>query len=120
VVRSDAQWRQQLSAPSYQVTRRSGTGTPFTGTSWNLHASGVYHCIRCDTAMFDSRTKFESGTGWPSFWQPISTYNVAEGTDTSLGVTRSAVSCRRCDGHLGNIADKPRPRGSYISLQGSW
>ena len=112
IVKSDAQWRQQLSAPSYQVTRRSGTETPFTGASWNLHASGVYHCICCDTALFDSRTKFESGTGWPSFWQPISKYNVAEGADNSLGMTRSAVSCRRCDGHLGHVFDDgPKPTG---------
>jgi peptide-methionine (R)-S-oxide reductase len=112
VVKSDAQWRQQLSALSYEVTRRLGTETPFTGASWNLHASGIYHCICCDTALFDSRTKFESGTGWPSFWQPISKYNVAEGADNSLGITRSAVSCRRCDGHLGHVFDDgPKPTG---------
>jgi peptide-methionine (R)-S-oxide reductase len=112
LVKSDALWRQQLSALSYDVTRRQGTEVPFTGASWNLHASGIYRCICCDTALFDSRTKFESGTGWPSFWQPISKDNVVEGEDNSLGMTRSAVSCRRCDGHLGHVFDDgPKPTG---------
>ena len=112
VIKSDAQWRQQLSALSYDVTRRQGTETPFTGSTWNLFASGLYHCICCDTVLFDSRTKFESGTGWPSFWQRISTYNVVEGVDQSLGMTRSAVSCRRCDAHLGHVFDDgPKPTG---------
>jgi peptide-methionine (R)-S-oxide reductase len=112
VIRSEAQWRQQLSALSYDVTRRSGTERAFTGATWNLHAEGLYHCICCDTVLFDSRTKFESGTGWPSFWQPISKYNVVEGVDNSLGMTRSAVSCRRCDAHLGHVFDDgPKPTG---------
>jgi peptide-methionine (R)-S-oxide reductase len=112
LVKNEAQWRQQLSALSFDVTRRSGTERPFTGVSWNLHADGIYHCICCDTALFDSRTKFESGTGWPSFWQPISKYNVLAGVDNSLGMTRSAVSCRRCDAHLGHVFDDgPKPTG---------
>jgi peptide-methionine (R)-S-oxide reductase len=112
LIKSDAQWRQQLSALSYDVTRRQGTERPFTGATWNLHASGLYHCVCCDTALFDSRTKFESGTGWPSFWQPISKYNVGEGMDNSLGMTRSAVSCQRCDAHLGHVFnDGPKPTG---------
>jgi peptide-methionine (R)-S-oxide reductase len=112
VIRSDAQWRQQLSALSYDVTRHQGTERAFTGATWNLHADGLYHCICCDTVLFDSRTKFESGTGWPSFWQPISKNNVVEGVDNSLGMTRSAVSCRRCDAHLGHVFDDgPKPTG---------
>jgi peptide-methionine (R)-S-oxide reductase len=112
VVKSEAQWRQQLSALSYDVTRRQGTEIAFTGATWNLHASGIYHCICCDTALFDSRTKFESGTGWPSFWQPMSNNNVAAGADNRLGMTRSAISCRRCDAHLGHVFDDgPKPTG---------
>lgn len=112
VIRSDAQWRQQLSALSYDVTRRAGTEQPFTGASWNLHADGLYACVCCQTALFDSRTKFESGTGWPSFWQPISKHNVVESTDNSLFMRRTAVSCRRCDAHLGHVFDDgPKPTG---------
>jgi peptide-methionine (R)-S-oxide reductase len=112
IVRSEAQWRQQLSALSFDVTRRAGTEMPFTGASWNQHADGLYHCVCCQTALFDSRTKFESGTGWPSFWQPISKHNVQESADNSLGMGRTAVACRRCDAHLGHVFDDgPRPTG---------
>jgi len=112
IVRSDAEWRQQLSALAFDVTRRAGTETPFTGALWNQHADGLYYCVCCQTALFDSRTKFESGTGWPSFWQPISRYNVQEGEDNSLFMQRTAVSCRRCDAHLGHVFDDgPKPTG---------
>jgi peptide-methionine (R)-S-oxide reductase len=112
ILKSEAQWRQQLSALSYDVTRRAGTERAFTGVTWNEHGSGLYRCICCDTALFDSRTKFESGTGWPSFWQPISTHNVYQQTDTSLFMSRDAVSCRRCDAHLGHVFDDgPKPTG---------
>jgi len=112
IIRSDAQWRQQLSAISFDVTRRAGTEAPFTGALWNQHADGLYNCVCCQTALFDSRTKFESGTGWPSFWQPISKHNVAEDADNSLFMKRTAVSCRRCDAHLGHVFnDGPRPTG---------
>jgi peptide-methionine (R)-S-oxide reductase len=112
VVRTDAQWRQQLSPLSYEVTRHEGTERAFSGALWNQHADGLYACICCQTALFDSRTKFESGTGWPSFWQPISKYNVADSSDTSLFMQRTAVSCRRCDAHLGHVFDDgPKPTG---------
>ena len=112
IVRTDAQWRAQLSAQSFDVTRRAGTEQPFTGALWNQHAAGLYHCICCETPLFDSRTKYESGTGWPSFWQPISKYNVLESPDNSLFMRRTAVSCRRCDAHLGHVFDDgPKPTG---------
>ncbi|MGH8231560.1 MAG: peptide-methionine (R)-S-oxide reductase MsrB [Steroidobacteraceae bacterium] len=112
VVRSDAQWRQQLSALSYDVTRHEGTERAFSGALWNQHADGLYACICCQTTLFDSRTKFESGTGWPSFWQPISKYNVSDSSDSSLAMQRIAVSCRRCDAHLGHVFDDgPKPTG---------
>jgi peptide-methionine (R)-S-oxide reductase len=112
VVKSDAYWRQQLSAAAYQVTRHEDTERPYTGPYWNLHDKGLYRCICCDTALFSSDTKFESGTGWPSFWAPLAKENVVERADLSLGVERTAVSCRRCDGHLGHVFDDgPKPTG---------
>lgn len=112
IIRSEAQWRQQLSAEAFDVTRRAGTERAFTGALWNQHAEGLYNCICCETVLFDSRTKFESGTGWPSFWQPISKHNVLESTDISFGMRRVAVSCQRCDAHLGHVFDDgPKPTG---------
>jgi peptide-methionine (R)-S-oxide reductase len=112
VVKTDAQWRGQLSRISYSVTRHEDTELPFSGEYDHNKADGLYRCICCETALFDSRTKFDSGTGWPSFWQPISRYNVTEKTDDSLGMIRTAVSCKRCDAHLGHVfPDGPRPTG---------
>jgi peptide-methionine (R)-S-oxide reductase len=112
MVKSDAEWRQQLSPIAYEVTRRAGTERPYTGDSWDLHDKGLFRCICCDTAAFSSETKFDSGTGWPSFWQPIARENVVEATDSSLGMDRTAVSCRLCDAHLGHVFDDgPRPTG---------
>jgi peptide-methionine (R)-S-oxide reductase len=112
VVKSKSEWQKQLSAESYQVTREEGTERPFTGKYWNLHSKGMYRCICCDTPLFTSDTKFESGTGWPSFWEPIAKENVAEITDRSFGMSRTAVACARCDAHLGHVFnDGPKPTG---------
>jgi peptide-methionine (R)-S-oxide reductase len=112
VVKTDAEWEQQLSPISYQVARRAATERPYTGDTWNLHDRGLYRCICCDTALFSSETKFESGTGWPSFWEPIARENVVESTDRSLGMERTAVSCKLCDAHLGHVFDDgPPPTG---------
>ena len=112
LVKTDAEWRAQLSALSYRVTRQDGTEAAFSGEYASNHADGIYRCICCDTALYDSKTKYESGTGWPSFWQPISALNVVKSPDSSLGMQRDAISCRRCDAHLGHVFDDgPRPTG---------
>jgi peptide-methionine (R)-S-oxide reductase len=112
IVKTDAEWKQQLSPEAFAVARQAGTERPYSGQYWNLHDKGLYRCICCETALFNSDTKFESGTGWPSFWEPIAKENVRESADFSLGIERTAVSCRRCDAHLGHVFDDgPRPTG---------
>ena len=112
VVKSEDEWRKQLSPLAFEVTRQAGTERAFTGEYWNLHDKGLFRCICCETALFSSETKFESGTGWPSFWAPIAKENVQEAQDVSLGMMRTAVSCRRCDAHLGHVFDDgPKPTG---------
>jgi peptide-methionine (R)-S-oxide reductase len=112
ISKTDAEWKSQLSPVSYDVTRHAGTERPYTGATWNLHDKGIFRCVCCETALFNSDTKFESGTGWPSFWRPIARENVVESSDTSLGSERTAVSCRRCDAHLGHVFnDGPQPTG---------
>ena len=112
IVKSDADWKQQLPGESFGVTRHEGTEYAYSGKYWNLHDKGLYRCICCDTALFSSDTKFDSHTGWPSFWQPIAKENVREITDMSLGMQRTAVACKRCDAHLGHVFDDgPDPTG---------
>ena len=112
VVMTEEQWKGKLSPIAYEVTREAGTERAFTGAGYDNHANGLYRCICCDTALYDSATKFESGTGWPSFWKSISKRNVVESTDRSLMEERTAVSCARCDAHLGHVFDDgPDPTG---------
>lgn len=110
VVKTADEWRWQLSGNVFDITRNADTEIAFTGKYWNLHEKGIYRCICCDNALFDSATKFDSGTGWPSFWQPIAEENVTETRDTTFGMVRTAVSCTECDAHLGHVFDDgPEP-----------
>ncbi len=112
VVKTEEEWRKQLPSASFEITRHADTEIAYTGKYWNLHEKGIYRCICCDNALFSSETKFDSGTGWPSFWTPLAQENVREIHDTSLGMERVAVSCRECDGHLGHVFDDgPKPTG---------
>jgi peptide-methionine (R)-S-oxide reductase len=112
IVKTDAEWAAQLSALAYRVTRQQGTEIAYSGEYASNHTDGIYHCVCCDTALYDSKTKFESGTGWPSFWKPISAQNVVKSSDSSFGMQRDAISCRRCDAHLGHVFDDgPPPTG---------
>lgn len=110
LIKSDEEWKKTLPPASYWVTRHADTERPFTGVSWDIHDSGLFRCICCNLALFNSATKFDSGTGWPSFWQPIAPENVVDSVDGSLMVVRTAVSCRLCDAHLGHVFnDGPAP-----------
>ena len=112
VVRTDAQWRAQLSPLAFEVTRQDGTERAFTGPLLHEKRAGVFRCICCNTALFNANTKFESGTGWPSFWKPIASQNVRELRDTTYGMVRTEIACARCDAHLGHVFDDgPPPTG---------
>ncbi len=109
VVKSEQEWRRRLSPAAFEITRLQGTELAFTGQYWNLHAAGLYRCIDCSNALFSSQTKFESGTGWPSFWAPIAEENVSRTDDASLGMDRTEVRCTLCDAHLGHVFDDGPP-----------
>ena len=112
VVKTDAEWQKQLSPLAFEVARRADTERPFSGAYWNLHEKGIFRCVCCDNALFASNAKFDSGTGWPSFWQPIAAENVDGPRAQHPGADASEVCCRRCDAHLGDIFnDGPKPTG---------
>lgn len=112
VAKTDQEWQEQLSPEQYYVTRKAGTEPAFTGKYWNSKEKGTYNCVCCGEPLFTSDTKFDSGTGWPSFWQPVGPQALAEHTDSSHGMRRTEVRCARCDAHLGHVfEDGPAPTG---------
>jgi peptide-methionine (R)-S-oxide reductase len=112
ITKPEAEWKQQLTDEQYHVTREAGTERAFTGKYWDNHETGMYHCVCCNAPLFDSQTKFNSGTGWPSFFKPVENGGVIEHRDTQYGMVRTEVRCARCDAHLGHrFEDGPAPTG---------
>lgn len=110
--KSDAEWQAELSPEEFRVARQHGTERAFTGKYWDSKEQGIYRCTCCGAELFDSQTKYDSGTGWPSFWAPLKTENVGETQDSSLGMRRVEVHCNRCGAHLGHVfPDGPKPTG---------
>jgi peptide-methionine (R)-S-oxide reductase len=117
IEKTDEQWRALLSAQQFEITRRKGTEPPFTGAYWNTKTDGIYRCACCGQVLFDSRAKFESGTGWPSFWEPADENRVSLHADHSFFMTRTEVTCSRCNAHLGHVFDDgPAPTGQRYCI----
>ena len=117
VVKTEDEWRKQLTAEQFYVTRKKGTEKPYANAWWNNHEKGIYRCVCCDLDLFSSETKYESGTGWPSFWQPVAPENITTKPDNSLFVRRTEILCSRCDAHLGHVfEDGPPPTGQRYCM----
>lgn len=111
-MKTEAEWKRVLTPEQFKVARKKGTERPYSGAYWDNHEKGIYQCICCGSDLFTSETKFESGTGWPSFWATVADSNVREETDTSLFMKRTEVLCSVCDAHLGHVFDDgPKPTG---------
>ena len=119
VLKTDSEWKKLLTPEQYRITTKKGTENPFTCTFASIKEPGVYRCVRCGTELFKSGTKFDSGTGWPSYYEPVSMLNIVEQTDRSLGMIRTEVLCARCGSHLGHVFDDgPPPTGKRYCMNG--